>query len=312
MLLPGSLSLHLNRAAFSSPSNYCALAGTWALRYCLTPARGGEAAAGEPHSVWAAKGLISRLKARQAQASPCYPLLLSPPHSGIPVPPTEIPGERFPRDTRCVAGRDLQPCVTDSGLVQLHQHRGNQAMPVAHSQQPPRQSAGTHPGSTEPDERVPGGRRSRWPGCEKPQRQWHLGHTCPPPALGWDPRVTLLGTSAGRSSSAAQPHHTRQKGREGPAPGRSQAPPPNPARPRKRPGTAARGGARARGALAGRPGDGGIPALATVPHEEPRYLMRRPAERRDPGAARRAAAPDGEPAGPPAGRERGRRGGAGG
>lgn len=100
VFLPGSLSLHLNRVTFRSPSNYCASARTRALCYRLTPARCGEAAAGEPRSVWAAKCLISCLKARQAQASPCYPLLVSPPHSGIPVPPVEITGERFPRFPR--------------------------------------------------------------------------------------------------------------------------------------------------------------------------------------------------------------------
>lgn len=152
MFLPGSLSLHLNRATFRSPSNYCASARAWALRYSLRPARCGEAIAGEPRSVWAAKCLISQLKARQAQASPCYPLLISPPHSGIPVPPAKITGQRFPGNTRCVAAGDLQPCVTDSRLVQLHQHRENEALPVAHSQQAPRQSAGIHPGSTEPEE----------------------------------------------------------------------------------------------------------------------------------------------------------------
>lgn len=102
--------------------------------------------------MWAAKCLISRWKARQAQASPCHPPLTSPPHSGIPVPPAETTGERSPRDTRCAAARDLQPRVTDSGLVQLHQHRENEALPVAHSQQARRQSAGIHPGRTEPEE----------------------------------------------------------------------------------------------------------------------------------------------------------------
>lgn len=115
-------------------------------------------------------------------------------------------------------------------------------MPAAHSQQAPRQSAGIHPGCTEPEERLPVGTTGRRPGCEKPQRQWRLGGTCPPPALGRDPRLALMRTPAGRSSSAAQPHRTRQEDREGPAPGCSQAPPPSPARPRKRPGTAALGG----------------------------------------------------------------------
>lgn len=161
VFLPGSLSLHLNRVTFRSPSNYCASARTWALCYRLTPARCGEAAAGEPRSVWAAKCLISCLKARQAQASPCYPLLVSPPHSGIPVPPVEITGERFPRFPRypVCRSRDLQPCVTDSGLVQLHRHREKEALPVAHSQQPPRQSTGIHPGSTEPEESLGAGHR---------------------------------------------------------------------------------------------------------------------------------------------------------
>lgn len=68
----------------------------------------------------------------------------------IPVPPAEITGERFPRDTRCVAARDLQPCVTDSGLVQLHQHRENETLPVAHSQQAPRQSRGSTRGAPSP------------------------------------------------------------------------------------------------------------------------------------------------------------------
>lgn len=202
--------------------------------------------------------LISRLKARQAQASPCYPLLVSPPHSGIPIPPAEITGERFPRfprDTRCVAARDLQPCVTDSGLVQLHQHRENEALPVAHTQQALRQNAGTQPGSTEPEEGPGSGSQGgqRAPRTDRAVRNpsadgtWgHLSPTCPrqgppshPPGVPSREAEQRCPITRGRKARKA-PH------RDAPGPRH-----PTPARPRNRPGSAALGGARARGALVG-------------------------------------------------------------
>lgn len=201
--------------------------------------------------MWAAQCLISRLKARQAQASPCYPLLVSPPHSGIPVPPAEITGERFPRfprDTRCVAARDLQPRVTDSGLVQLHQHRENEALPVAHTQQAPRQNAGTQPGSTEPEEGPGSGSQGgqRAPRTDRAVRNpsangtWgHLSPTCPRQG----PRLTLLGSPAERQSSAAPSREAEKPGRPrtGTHPGPATQPRPGPGTARAPPLPAGRG-----------------------------------------------------------------------
>lgn len=190
------------------------------------------------------KCLISRLEARQAQASPCHPLLVSPPRSGMPVPPAEITRERFPRypgDTRCVAARDLQPCVTDSGLVRLHQHRENEALPVAHSQQAPRQSAGIHPGSTEPEEgpgsglqrgQGAGGRAVRSPSANGtwvapvPLLPWAGTHVSPPEDPSREverrcPSPFTRGGKAGGPRAGMQPGPATQP-RPGPGTARAQ------------------------------------------------------------------------------------------
>lgn len=96
--------------------------------------------------MWAAKCLISRLKARQAQASPCYPLLISPPHSCCDNR-GEIP-ERYPV-CRCQRPPALRYRFRSCPAASAQRKRS-----PACSSQPAGTEAepGIHPGSTEPEE----------------------------------------------------------------------------------------------------------------------------------------------------------------